>query len=468
MGCRALPRPDKGDREEYCRTMLVLFHPRGWRSGLDLKTPDQTWSDAFAAVTFSSGTLQIMKNMNVLYECHDARDDYAAQRRTDGVACGVDGTGQQSSDSVPFVDPEWEFTEQSLIDSLEDGAIGPRTARNRKEMNAMIAILPLNGTISSAIVTAARMEAIAELTTPRSERVVSSASAPSRGSSDSMYQPIVASKTLAQLRKMDPTFNPSPSTLQDSHLQLLHASITSLSLNSEQSRAFRLIATHLHHHERKPLRMYLGGSSAALIGGSTYHSALGIQVSSEHASPTLTSVEKLRGKIQRVDLIFIDELSMISCGDVYKINAQLAKACPDSGETFGGKSVVLAGDFAQLPPAGPSPCLYSNAVGAWSSSASSTSQKSAMGKALWHEFVTVVILRVNMRQQDPSRESDVIDDRLQQVLWDLHPNDTGHHAGTLSLCEENPRHEEINLPAPSELVQRIGIPPGPGPNVVTC
>lgn len=228
---RALPRPDKGDREEYCLTMLVFFHPRGWRTGLDLKSPEQSWADAFAATTFSPQSMQIMKNMNVLYECHDARDDYAAQRRTDGIACGVDGTNQTSSDSVPFVDPEWEFTEQSLIDSLEDGAIGPRTARSRKEMDTMIAMLPHSGsgpTIRTphtrksypthsasqwkAIVTAARMEAISELTIPRSERVASSGATPSTTRSDGMYQPIVAPKTLAQLRRMDPTYHPSPNT----------------------------------------------------------------------------------------------------------------------------------------------------------------------------------------------------------------------------------------------------------------
>ncbi|EIW54749.1 uncharacterized protein TRAVEDRAFT_130473 [Trametes versicolor FP-101664 SS1] len=95
---------------------------------------------------------------------------------------------------------------------------------------------------------------------------------------------------------------------------------------------------------------------------------------------------------------------MISCLDVFKINSQLAKACPDSSDTFGGKSVVLAGDFAQLAPAGVSPSLYSNAVGAWSSSASITSQRCAIGKALWHEFTCVVILRQNMRQQGMSAD----------------------------------------------------------------
>jgi hypothetical protein len=40
-----LPRCDKGDREYYCRTMLVLFKP--WRQGTDLKAADQLWEEIF-------------------------------------------------------------------------------------------------------------------------------------------------------------------------------------------------------------------------------------------------------------------------------------------------------------------------------------------------------------------------------------------------------------------------------------
>ncbi len=40
-----LPRKDKGDKEDYCATMLTLFRP--WRSGLDLKQQGESWEDAF-------------------------------------------------------------------------------------------------------------------------------------------------------------------------------------------------------------------------------------------------------------------------------------------------------------------------------------------------------------------------------------------------------------------------------------
>ncbi|RXW18749.1 hypothetical protein EST38_g7115 [Candolleomyces aberdarensis] len=72
----ALPRKDKGDREDYCMAMMTLFAP--WRSGLDLKGSECTWQEAFDAHAFTTRQLQLMKNFNVRYECYDARDDFSA------------------------------------------------------------------------------------------------------------------------------------------------------------------------------------------------------------------------------------------------------------------------------------------------------------------------------------------------------------------------------------------------------
>ncbi|KAI0827367.1 hypothetical protein BC628DRAFT_1318310, partial [Trametes gibbosa] len=116
-------------------------------------------------------------------------------------------------------------------------------------------------------------------------------------------------------------------------------------LNKEQIRAFVIAARHLHHHEKDPLRMYMGGmggtgksrvllalvgfltsrgeahrflvlgptgSSAANIGGSTYHSVLGLGFDKD-GKLSRRSLEKIRERFMDVDLIFIDEVSMIAC-----------------------------------------------------------------------------------------------------------------------------------------------------------
>ncbi|KAG1792669.1 uncharacterized protein HD556DRAFT_1221363, partial [Suillus plorans] len=72
----SLPRRDRLElRERYCRTMLILFKP--WTTVLDLRSTFSTWSDAFEdfVKTCSPAKLWIMKNMQILHECKDSRDD---------------------------------------------------------------------------------------------------------------------------------------------------------------------------------------------------------------------------------------------------------------------------------------------------------------------------------------------------------------------------------------------------------
>jgi hypothetical protein len=85
---RLLPRWDRGDREYYCTTMLTLFKP--WRSGKNLKDEDQSWDEAFTDHDFTERELQIMDNLNLRYECLDARDDFSAQLKQGAVTS--DGT----------------------------------------------------------------------------------------------------------------------------------------------------------------------------------------------------------------------------------------------------------------------------------------------------------------------------------------------------------------------------------------
>ncbi|KAI0833884.1 hypothetical protein BC628DRAFT_1406785 [Trametes gibbosa] len=59
--------------------------------------------------------------------------------------------------------------------------------------------------------------------------------------------------------------------------------------------------------------------------------------------------------------------------------------------------------FSLLPPPGRAPSLYSSFVGKWSSTSAPSAQKNALGKVLWHQFTTVVILRENMHQRGLTR-----------------------------------------------------------------
>ncbi|OCH84230.1 hypothetical protein OBBRIDRAFT_710297, partial [Obba rivulosa] len=122
-------------------------------------------------------------------------------------------------------------------------------------------------------------------------------------------------------------------------------------------RAFVIAARQLQYRFKEPLRMYLGGmrgtgksrvllaltyfldqrdkrcrflvlaptgSAACLIDGSTYHSALSFgRKKDTRAIPGMSVLEKIRDRHDKVDLIFIDEVSMIFYADLYRISSHL-------------------------------------------------------------------------------------------------------------------------------------------------
>ena len=175
------------------------------------------------------------------------------------------------------------------------------------------------------------------------------------------------------------------------------------------------------------------GSSAALIGGSTYHSVLGFGFEKD-GKLSKKALEKIRDRFRTVDLIFIDEVSMISCVDLERICAALTKAFGSIALSFGGKSVILAGDFAQLPPAGRGHSLYSSSVGSAASAKTSLGQRAALGKSIWHTFNTVVILRKNMRQRGMSNEDIAFRAALVNMRYaSCTSSDSAKHALTCAL-----------------------------------
>ena len=79
------------------------------------------------------------------------------------------------------------------------------------------------------------------------------------------------------------------------------------------------------------------GAAAALLGGSTYHSVFGINSKSEGESNSV-SAEQVCSRLDGVDYVFLDEVSMLSCIDMYKISEKLAKALNRPEKAFGGKN----------------------------------------------------------------------------------------------------------------------------------
>ena len=154
------------------------------------------------------------------------------------------------------------------------------------------------------------------------------------------------------------------------------------------------------------------GTAAALLGGSTYHYMFGI-----HERMSLNKIGNVKARLYGVEYVFFDEVSMLSARDLHRINAQLARVFDIADIPFGGLNIVFSGDFAQLPPAvgGEYVSLYSRTIGTVSTD--KKSQEEAIGKALWHQITTVVILRQNMRQKVQSTEDATLRTALENLRY---------------------------------------------------
>ena len=236
--------------------------------------------------------------------------------------------------------------------------------------------------------------------------------------------------------------SPEDQTLIDSVVLLFH-------LNKEQERAFRIVANHATQNTGEQLKMYLGGmagtgksqvikalthffherdedyrflcvaptgSAAALINGSTYHSAFGMNsFDGEEREITSGKLAEVRESLRMVDYIFLDEVSMLSCHSLYKLSQRLGKIFNNTDIPFGGVHVIFAGDFAQLPPVKGHSLYHHEVSSVVHTTYSIQGQEASVGKATWHQFTTVVMLRQNMRQNKQS----VGDTKLRKCLENM-------------------------------------------------
>ena len=292
-------------------------------------------------------------------------------------------------------------------------------------------------------------------------------------------------ESLAEVKIVDKTYLTAKFKAKvEKEQNIIDSTVSDFLLNIDQERAFRIIANHASTEKPGQLIMYIGGmagtgksqvikaltvffekrneshhivitaptgTAAALVGGSTYHSILGIN----DKSASTISMAKVRTRLDGVDYMFLDEVSMLSCHDMYNISAQPAKAFNEPNKPFGGLNMIFSGDFSQLPPVGggESVSLYSGSIGTQIySGLSHYGQESAIGKALWHQVTTVVILRENMRQKLQSPEDAKFHKALENMQYKactqediefLHTHITGPGTSRPKLAEKYFRNVSI-------------------------
>ena len=245
---------------------------------------------------------------------------------------------------------------------------------------------------------------------------------------------------------LDKTYRAGTTKEQD----IIESTCSKYNLNTDQERAFRIVANHATELQPEILKMYLGGmggtgksrviealiqffkdrseshrflvvaptgSAAALLNGSTYHSVLGINDRKDQNVNLAKNAAKVRAKLDGVEYIFLDEVSILSCHDLYRVSAAAANATSFLDEPFGGINMIFAGDFTQLPPVNGS-ALYSSNVGTHvQSSMLNRAQEETIGKALWHQITTVVILKENMRQRSQSLNDQKLRTALENMRY---------------------------------------------------
>ncbi|KAF7789846.1 hypothetical protein EIP86_000794 [Pleurotus ostreatoroseus] len=413
-----LPRRDRGNREDYCMTMLTMFKP--WRTGHELKNVEDSWDKTFLNHQFTERQRELFKFFNLKYECLDARDDYSALLKAgkikgplplglskevlqelsqDEAYYPEDVHPELSSADLDTVAHEYEVPNQEMLNIMNK----MRQAERLMESTGILDDINYREDVSVA-----RNDGEAhsgsewhDLLIAQKERILEDrrASLVKKREADKVLQ--LQQKDVDVVKVVDQgyfekTFVPT----DEQDVNLIADTVRMFSLNDEQTRAFTIVANHATTSNSEPLRMHLGGmagsgksqviraltyffeqrgesyrfmclaptgTAASLINGSTYHSALGI--------------------------------------NAFGRNTRMAIALHREDSPFGGKSMIFAGDFAQLAPTGGGYSLYSGNI---SSSAQTTGSRyvneAPMGKSVWHQFTTVVLLRQNMRQASQTDE----------------------------------------------------------------
>ena len=138
------------------------------------------------------------------------------------------------------------------------------------------------------------------------------------------------------------------------------------------------------------------GTAAFLIGGTTLHSLFRLPllrcVKKDLPDLGHDALKELQELFHNCKLLVIDEKSMVGLYMLYAIDRRLREIkCTNSDKVFGGISVILMGDFAQLPPVGDKP-LYT-------ADPNDMKGMQPFGKIAFDEFDKTIIFVEIMRQQ---------------------------------------------------------------------
>ena len=140
------------------------------------------------------------------------------------------------------------------------------------------------------------------------------------------------------------------------------------------------------------------GIAAFNIKGKTLHSLLNLPIQGKNLhdlkGPALL---RLQEKLNGVKYIIIDEFSVIGLNLLGWIDKRCRQGTGDSDIPFGGISIILVGDIAQLPPVGDLVLYHKKPKG----------EVGTMGFCMYRKFTKVVKLTVNERSKGENLEMEI-------------------------------------------------------------
>jgi hypothetical protein len=442
-----IPRRDDPEKyERYCRLMLMLFKP--WRQAGDLQKSVSSWENAYEEMeaTATAKHLKIINNMQVLHECCDSRDDHMQTRTRPRGRPGMSSDGTGAGNELEDIDMTEVLDHLSEIDRMSSKRMDVMERETRQCLDE----LERAGWYSSTCVLGEPHNA---------DNCVNGngLNLPEEMNLEDEWRDFYERRKLAWKLEAKQTENIEEisgtvriSQMQDIEMDenvvneigsavdppvdvmgavvAMEQVIDKWMLNTEQKRAFEIVAHHTQKEKPDQLLMFLSGPggtgksrvvnalrdffefrkecrrfrlaaftgvAAKNIGGSTLHALLHLGESAKRLSAK--SKKELTSMWDGVDYLFIDEVSMIGCELLYKISSAMTEA---KGNTcaFGGVNIIFAGDFAQLPPIGDVRLYKDMDTSKANSGATNRAQAKVLGKLLWLSVETVVVLQVPMRQ----------------------------------------------------------------------
>ena len=202
------------------------------------------------------------------------------------------------------------------------------------------------------------------------------------------------------------------------------------------------------------------GCAALLIGGRTVHSFLGVGLAKgtpEELAAFSKKLKSLIAKLCKLELLFIDEISMCSAEFLDKISRYL-QIVRKNDAPFGGVQMVFMGDFMQLPPV---------IKGGGGAAAGAASAVFAFESAEWRRLAPRVIVLTQVMRQANDLEFATMLERLRwgnclpedlEALTSCKDRDFGAVRPTI-LFSINRDVERVNTNSFMALLKNTGNPP---------